>query len=159
MKRKRKSFNYNHPVYRKARAEAFSRSDNMCQVCGKFPAEHAHHWAAKYPSEEDTTSDDLTAVCELCHYFATTVRRTFNLAKDKSFAYFMIRRNLSNGGLTKGIDKDYSELGKNDGESDLKIESGNGLVTQTAKESKSVGDSCKMNHSSSNGLPDRAKFG
>lgn len=69
-------FDYNHPVYRAARAEAFARSNGKCQLCGKRDAVEAHHWAwPNYPDESETTADDLTAVCLICHEIVTALRR------------------------------------------------------------------------------------
>ena len=66
---------YHHPQYLRARADAFARSDGMCQFCGQRTARHAHHWAMNYPAPEALTGDDLTALCRDCHLLATTVRR------------------------------------------------------------------------------------
>ena len=43
-------FNYRHPVFLRARDEAFARSGGVCQLCGQMPAEHAHHWADEVPA-------------------------------------------------------------------------------------------------------------
>ena len=48
-------FNYRHPVYLRARAEAFARSRGICQGCGQQPAVQAHHWALQYPPAQATT--------------------------------------------------------------------------------------------------------
>ena len=48
-------FNYQHPVYLRARDEAFARSGGLCQLCGQQDAEHGHHWAEKYPPADKTT--------------------------------------------------------------------------------------------------------
>ena len=69
-------FNYQHPVYLRARDEAFARSGGLCQLCGQQDAEHGHHWAEKYPPADKTPAADLTALCADCHLvFATTFRR------------------------------------------------------------------------------------
>ena len=68
-------FDYSHPVYRAARAKAIKRSGGVCQLCGQRDATEAHHWAINYPAEVDTTANDLTALCAICHEIATTIRR------------------------------------------------------------------------------------
>ena len=75
-------YNYQHPQYLAARDEAFARSDGICQFCGQKPAVEAHHWAERYPPESETTADDLTALCGLCHEMATTKRRFVRLGGD-----------------------------------------------------------------------------
>ena len=67
-------FNYRHPVYLRARAEAFARSRGVCQECGQ-PAVEAHHWSLQYPPAHATTADDLIALCAICHRLTTTTRR------------------------------------------------------------------------------------
>ena len=62
------------PGYRRARREAFDRVGNWCQFCGLFPAEEAHHWAWRYPADEEITAADLTALCRHCHWVATLRR-------------------------------------------------------------------------------------
>ena len=62
------------PGYRRAREEAFRRSGGLCQVCGSRPAQEAHHWALRYPADDEVTPDDLTAVCRPCHWMATLLR-------------------------------------------------------------------------------------
>ena len=64
-----------HPVYRRARDEAFARSRCVCQGCGQQPAVEVHHWAHQYPPAHATTADDLIALCADCHCFTTTLRR------------------------------------------------------------------------------------
>ena len=66
---------HKHPAYRVARARALARSGNLCQLCGRRAATEAHHWAIEYPREEDTTPDDLIALCSYCHEVATLLRR------------------------------------------------------------------------------------
>ena len=51
------------------------RSRGICQLCGNRAATEGHHWAEQYPSGDDVTADDLTALCNLCHVLATTLRR------------------------------------------------------------------------------------
>ena len=69
------SFDYQHPAYRQARLGALARSGDVCQFCGQYPADETHHWARNYPSEKDTTPDDLTALCRVCHSTATALRQ------------------------------------------------------------------------------------
>ena len=69
------TWSYRHPVYLRARAEAFARSRGICQGCGQQPAVQAHHWALHYPPAPATTADDLIALCAFCHCLATTIRR------------------------------------------------------------------------------------
>ena len=76
------AFNYSHPAYLSARSQAFARSKGLCQFCGQVKAAEAHHWADNYPREEDTTPDDLTALCGPCHYMATTLRRYIRHGND-----------------------------------------------------------------------------
>ena len=71
----RPEFNYQHPVYLRARDKAFARSDDDCQLCGQQPAAEAHHWAVDYPPAHKTAAGDLTALCADCHFIATTLRR------------------------------------------------------------------------------------
>lgn len=66
---------YKSPEYKLARVKAFARSKGTCQLCGHFPAVEAHHWARVYPQPKDHTSNDLIALCNLCHFIATTIRR------------------------------------------------------------------------------------
>lgn len=68
-------YNYSHPHYLAARQGAFMRSGGVCQQCGSAPATDAHHWACRYPREDETTADDLTALCATCHEVATIIRR------------------------------------------------------------------------------------
>ena len=68
-------YDYFHPQYRTARAEALERSNGLCQFCGQRPATETHHWATDYPAEQETTASDLTALCNTCHTTATTIRR------------------------------------------------------------------------------------
>ena len=62
------------PGYRRARERAFRRSRGLCQLCGKRRAQEAHHWALRYPADDEVTADDLTALCRLCHWPATLQR-------------------------------------------------------------------------------------
>ena len=70
-----RSYNYFHPHHRRARGGALARSGGRCQGCGYWPAEHAHHWALRYPPPEATTPDHLTAFCRFCHRVMTLQRR------------------------------------------------------------------------------------
>lgn len=67
-------FDYSHPVYLAARAEAFLRSGGVCQFCGQEPAAEAHHWHIAYKKAADTTGGDLTALCVGCHDLVTMLR-------------------------------------------------------------------------------------
>ena len=62
------------PGYRLAREAAFRRSGGRCQLCGRRQAQEAHHWALRYPPDDEVTADDLTALCRLCHWLATLQR-------------------------------------------------------------------------------------
>ena len=62
------------PGYRLAREAAFRRSGGRCQLCGRRQAQEAHHWALRYPADDEVTSDDLTALCRQCHWLATLQR-------------------------------------------------------------------------------------
>lgn len=73
------------PGFLKAKEEACERSDNTCQSCGKKGESlQGHHWAPRrnYPSDNEVTSDDLTALCPLCHAAISRIREL--LAKDNS---------------------------------------------------------------------------
>ena len=71
-------FNYQHPVFRKARDDTFRRSEGWCQFCGLTRATQAHHWrgykGGDYKPEEETTADELIGLCDLCHKLVTTIR-------------------------------------------------------------------------------------
>ena len=72
----KRQYNHLHPQHREARAEAFARSGGLCQLCGMQPAIEGHHWEFwNYKPEKETTGDDLTALCAVCHEIATTIRR------------------------------------------------------------------------------------
>ncbi len=70
------------PRYQRARELAFRRSGGRCQLCGKRPAQEAHHWALRYPADDKVTADDLTALCRLCHWLAT-LRRLLDRSGDQ----------------------------------------------------------------------------
>ena len=58
-----------------ARQEAINRSEGKCQFCGLANATQAHHWEFyHYPSGDEVTEDDLTALCWNCHSLATGLR-------------------------------------------------------------------------------------
>ena len=59
--------------YRRAREELF-RLHPRCQICGKRRATEAHHWALRYPADDEVTATDLTALCRPCHWRATLTR-------------------------------------------------------------------------------------
>ena len=69
------AFDYQHSQYRTARTQSFQRSDGLCQYCGQVPATEAHHWRMQYKPASETTPDELTALCSLCHELATSLRR------------------------------------------------------------------------------------
>ena len=68
-------YDYSHPQYRLARAQAMERSGGLCQLCGQLQATEGHHWATSYPREAGMTANDLTALCGICHEIATAMRR------------------------------------------------------------------------------------
>lgn len=76
------AYDYGHPQYLAAREEALGRSGGVCQFCGQKPAAETHHWAERYPPEVETTAADLTALCNLCHEMATTMRRFVRAGGD-----------------------------------------------------------------------------
>ena len=70
------AFDYQNPSYLSARSEAMGRSGGICQFCGTRPASETHHWRfGRYLAEEETTADELTALCRVCHQIATALRR------------------------------------------------------------------------------------
>ena len=75
-------YDYFHPNYRRARAGTRARSRGRCQGCGYGFAEHAHHWALRYPPPEATTSNDLTGFCWLCHRVVTLLRKFLSVGGD-----------------------------------------------------------------------------
>ncbi|MYC36242.1 MAG: hypothetical protein F4X66_04940 [Chloroflexi bacterium] len=72
----KRKYDYFHTQHRAARAQAFARSDGVCQFCGMRDANEGHHWEFwSYKPEKDTTADDLTALCVVCHEIATNLRK------------------------------------------------------------------------------------
>lgn len=69
------------PNYRVARGEAFARSGGICQGCGMAQATEAHHWT--YVPDEEVTGDHLIAVCGVCHFLFTTLRRQLSRGADR----------------------------------------------------------------------------
>ena len=70
------AYDYSHPQHKAARAEAMARSGGVCQLCGQRPAVEGHHWKyGRYKPPSETTADDLTGLCHVCHEIATTLRR------------------------------------------------------------------------------------
>ncbi len=71
-------FDYQNPIFLKARDQAFNRSGGICQFCGLEKAEHAHHWFGymerHYKPPEETKPEDLTALCSACHRIATAIK-------------------------------------------------------------------------------------
>ena len=70
------------PTYELARIQATLRSHGRCQFCGSRMWEETHHWAREYPSDKDTTGNDLTAVCKPCHDIASELRRYLGKGGD-----------------------------------------------------------------------------
>ncbi len=68
--------------YEIARIQAILRSHGRCQFCGSRMRDETHHWAREYPPEEDTTGNDLIALCKPCHDIATELRRYFGKGGD-----------------------------------------------------------------------------
>ena len=68
------SFDYHHPAYRQARADAFSRAGGLCQNCGSHEATHAVHVALEYPPAAETQPGDLTAMCNTCQQMNRDMR-------------------------------------------------------------------------------------
>ena len=73
------AFDYTHPVYQKAAEATKLRSERVCQFCGLYEAEEAHHWrgylGGDYKPEEETTPDELIGLCRKCHDIATAIRK------------------------------------------------------------------------------------
>lgn len=67
-------FDYHHPAYRQARADAFSRAGGLCQNCGQHEATHAVHVALEYPPAAETQPGDLTAMCYTCQQMNRNLR-------------------------------------------------------------------------------------
>ena len=82
-------FDYNHPRYRDARIVAIKRSEGWCQFCGLRRASEAHHWrgylAGEYKSAEETTADELMALCSSCHDIATAIRKGYHKGYHKGY--------------------------------------------------------------------------
>ncbi len=69
-----------------AREEARKRSNYTCQSCGKKDKNlQGHHWAPKrdYPSDNEVTPDDLTALCPLCHAAISRIRELLAIDKNR----------------------------------------------------------------------------
>ena len=86
--------------FKTARAQAFKRSRNRCQLCGMAAAEAAHHWAdgtdIPYPDGEDITADDLTAVCTGCHEaIVTPLRRQLRAGANRFELYAAIEESIA----------------------------------------------------------------
>lgn len=61
--------------YPNSKRIAFARSNGKCQFCGMQRAREAHHWAwPNYPSGDNVSHADLTALCKTCHELATVMR-------------------------------------------------------------------------------------
>ncbi len=61
-------FDYAHPVYQAARKKVLDQAAGRCPVCLRegVPLE-AHHRTVPYPPANETTADDLLALCSVCH--------------------------------------------------------------------------------------------
>lgn len=77
------AYDYFHPVYLAARAEALLRDKGICVFCGESDAKETHHRALKYPPENETTADDLVSLCRVCHEAVTNYRRFRRYGGDK----------------------------------------------------------------------------
>lgn len=69
-----------------AREDARKRSNYTCQSCGKKDDNlQGHHWAPKrdYPSDDEVTPDDLTALCPLCHAAISRIRELLAIDKNR----------------------------------------------------------------------------
>ena len=113
----RPGFDYLHQQYRAARAEALDRSNGLCQFCGQRPATEAHHWAMDYPAEEETIAGDLTALCNVCHTTATTIRRLRGVGWDHWQRFIQLANALEriqayqfDGGFAVPIARDIAQL-------------------------------------------------
>ena len=83
---------YDGPGYKTARLDALKRSRGKCQFCGLREATETHHWALHYPSDDQVTGDDLTALCPQCHEIATTQRRFVYVLERSPFEFMAIFR-------------------------------------------------------------------
>ena len=83
-------FDYNHPRYRDARIVAIKRSEGWCQFCGLRRASEAHHWrgylAGEYKPAEETTADELMALCSSCHDIATAIRKGYHTGYKEGYS-------------------------------------------------------------------------
>ena len=93
-------YNYFHPRYRRARAEARARSRGVCQGCGYALAEHAHHWLLFYLPPWATTSEHLTALCRVCHQVMTLLRRFLSMGGDPVRFLAIFEKALAEAGET-----------------------------------------------------------
>jgi len=69
-----------------AREDARKRSNYSCQSCGKKDENlQGHHWAPKrnYPSDDEVTPDDLTALCPLCHAAISRIRELLAIDNNR----------------------------------------------------------------------------
>ena len=98
----KKKFDYENPVYLRARSLAFDRSSGWCQFCGIRKAEEAHHWrgyrSGRYKAEEATTADELIALCGFCHGIATAIRKEY-----------LNQRKIIQDRYEKGLDFNYQD--------------------------------------------------
>ena len=92
----------------RARDEAHLRSNGWCQLCGWRKSKQAHHWALIYPSEEDLTANDLTALCKECHDIATELRRYHRTGADTAKALAVFSE-ASRGQVMPDLDIDSAD--------------------------------------------------
>ena len=64
-------------------AAAAARSNGLCQFCGIVPATSGHHWALEYPALTDITADDVTMLCDDCHYLADYIRKQWQRGEER----------------------------------------------------------------------------
>ena len=63
------AFDYANHVYQAARKETLAKAAGRCAVCRRMvPLElEVHHRTVPYPLADQTTADDLLALCRVCH--------------------------------------------------------------------------------------------
>ena len=76
--------------WKKLRTKVFVRSEGLCEVCHNERAWQVHHMF--YPSKrEETSLNDLVAVCEECH---KTIHETHGVKKDMRKETFDLARDF-----------------------------------------------------------------
>ena len=63
-------FHYEDPVYQAAREEVITQAGERCPTCLRVVPLEAHHRTVPYPPADETTADDLMAICRDCHDLA-----------------------------------------------------------------------------------------